>query len=317
MSVNQTEIRVKGKNVYVPSTEIAGRNVINSGRWLKLATIQDEDLVEGEMVADPESFAAQLKKSGLNSDIFTFVQKLPDVTPKYKYHTEWDNLAVIPITTYSNWWDKQVEPSVRRAVRKATKSGVIVKRVEFTDEFVKGIVSIHNESPVRQGKAFWHYQKSFEAVKEEYSTYADRNVFLGAYVEDELIGFIRITYVDRIASMIQILGKMSHFDKRPTNALIAKAVEICEQDGASHLMYCNYVYNDPNSSLTEFKRRNGFEMALVPRYFIPLTLKGKIALWLGIHRGLVHRIPKPVMGRLLKLRSYWYERKLKEVKEAV
>ena len=63
----------------------------------------------------------------LDADIFTFAQKLPDTVPKHGYHLEWDNLAVIPITTYSHWWDKRVESSVRRAVRKATKSGVIVK----------------------------------------------------------------------------------------------------------------------------------------------------------------------------------------------
>ena len=74
---------------------------------------------------------------------------------------------------------------------------------------------------------------------------------------------------------------MKHFDKRPTNALIAKAVEICEQRGFAYLTYCNYVYNDPDSSLTEFKRRNGFEQVLVPRYYIPLTLQGRIALKLG------------------------------------
>ena len=78
---------------------------------------------------------------------------------------------------------------------------------------------------------------------------------------------------------------IKHYDKRPANALIAKAVELCEQQGMSYLMYCNYVYNDPESSLTEFKRRNGFEQALVPRYYVPLTLKGKIALRLGLHRG--------------------------------
>ena len=50
-------------------------------------------------------------------------------------------------------------------------------------------------------------------------------------------------------------------------------------------MYCNYVYNDPNSSLTEFKRRNGFEKVLLPRYYIPLTLKGKLAQRCQFHRA--------------------------------
>jgi hypothetical protein len=82
-------------------------------------------------------------------------------------------------------------------------------------------------------------------------------------------------------------------------------------------MYCNYVYNDPESSLTEFKRRNGFEKVVLPRYYIPLTLKGKIALGLGFHRRLVERIPKPVVTRLLKIRSYLYERRLNTAKESL
>jgi len=317
MSISQTEIRVKGKPVRVPSAEIQGRTVITSGNWLRIAAAQDEDLIEGDTVADPKSFVSHLKQTGLNADIFTFSQRLPEITPKHKCHLEWDNLAVIPITTFSDWWDNRVESSVRRAVRKAAKLGLVVKRAEFDDEFVRGIVSINDETPVRQGKAFWHFQKSFEAVKQENSTYSERNVFFGAYYENELVGYIRLTYVGRVASIIQVLGKMKHFDKRPVNALIAKVVEFCEQDGASHLMYCNYVYNDPNSSLTEFKRRSGFEQVLVPRYYIPLTFKGKMALRLGLHRGLAQRLPKPVISQLLKIRSLWYGRKLKALNEAL
>ncbi len=317
MDIGHTEIRVKGKNTYVPSARIDDRTVISRDGWLKIAAIYDEELVEGEIVPDPDSLVSRLKKSGLKADIFTFAQKLPDSAPKYKYYMEWDNLAVIPITTYSQWFKLRAESSVQRAVRKAAKSGVTVRVAVFDDTFVRGIMSIHDESPVRQGRPFWHFQKSFEDVKREYSTYAERNVFLGAYLEDELIGFIRMTFTDRTANIIQLLSKMKHSDKRPSNALIAKAVEICEQEGISYLLYCNYTYNDLKSSLTEFKRRNGFEQILLPRYYIPLTLKGKIAIQLGLHRGLVHRIPKPVFTQLLKIRSSWYERRLKTDKEAL
>src|SRR5438445_13659521 len=109
---------------------------------------------------------------------------------------------------------------------------------------------------------------------------------------------------------------MKHYDKRPTNALIAKAVEVCAEKGIPYLMYCNYVYNDPNSSLTEFKRRNGFEKVLVPRYYIPLTSRGKAATKLGLHRSLTQRIPKPILIRLRGIRNTCYERKLKAKESA-
>jgi len=315
MSNGQIEIHVKGKPVRVPSAQIDGRTVLATGKWLEIATVQDEELTESESVADPESFISHLKESGLNADIFTFSQKLWDTTPKYKYLLEWDNWAVIPITTYADW-EKRAESSVRRAVRRAAKLGVVVKVAEFDDRFVNGIANINNETPVRQGRTFWHFQKSFEAVKQENSTYPGRNTFLGAYLEDELIGFVRIIHAGRVASIVQILSMMKHYDKRPTNALIAKAVEVCAEQGIPYLMYCNYVYNDPNSSLTEFKRRNGFEKVLVPRYYIPLTSKGKTAMKLGLHRGLTQRIPKPILLRLLGIRNSWYERKLKDAKES-
>jgi hypothetical protein len=313
--VGYTEIHVKGKKVSVPSAKIDGKTVLTSGGWLKMATLQDEELLESEPVPNPDSFISQLKETGLKADVFTFAQKLPDVTPKHSYQMEWDNLAIIPITTFSEWWDKRVEPSVRRAVRKAAKSGVTVRTAEFDDAYVQGIVGINNEAPVRQGRAFWHFQKPFEAVKLENSTYPGRNVYIGAFFEDQLIGYSRLIYAGNLASVVQVLSMMKHSDKRPTNALIAKAVEICEQAGISYLMYCNYTYNDPKSSLTEFKRRSGFEQVLIPRYYVPLTLKGKLALKLGMHRDLKQRIPKPVISQLLRMRSRWYAYRSKSGKE--
>lgn len=311
LSINSAVIHVRGNPVCVPSVQIDGRTIITTGEWLKIASLRDEDLVEGEPVRDPNSFVSSLRESPLPADIFTFVQKLPETTPKYPYHVEWDNFAVIPITTFSEWWEKRVDTGTRRAVKKAAKSGVVVKLAEFDDTFVNGIVGINNETPIRQGRRFWHYQKSFDEVKRENSTYAERTEFLGAYWQDELIGYIRMTYADKVANVVQILSMMQHYDKRPGNALIAKAVEICEQKGIHYLLYYNYVYNDPNSSLTEFKRRNGFEQVLLPRYYIPLTAKGKIALNLGLHRGLVRRIPQPLLSQLRRIRSRWYARRAK------
>jgi hypothetical protein len=313
-NIGHTEIRIKGKAVFVPSAQIDGRTITIGGKWLKMAVVQDEELVEGETVADPESFVSQLKKTGLSADIFTFAQKLTDTTPKHRYFMEWENLAIVPITTYSEWWEKRLESSVRRAVRKAAKSGIEVKLEELDEAFVKGIASINDETPIRQGRAFWHYRKSLDEVHRENSTYPERNIFLGAYYQGEMIGFIRIICVGKVASLVQLLSMIKHYDKRPANAMIAKAVETCAQRGMSHLMYCNYIYNDPNSSLTEFKRRNGFEQVLVPRYYIPLTLKGKLALKLGFHHGLKGLIPKPLFVQLLKIRNSWYERKSKSMK---
>jgi hypothetical protein len=102
---------------------------------------------------------------------------------------------------------------------------------------------------------------------------------------------------------MQILAKSAHQDKRPMNALIAKAVEVCHQNGTRFLVYGKFNYgNKRNSQLTEFKRRNGFEEMRFPRYYVPLTMKGNIALKLKLHRSLLELLPPTV------IRVLWWTR---------
>jgi hypothetical protein len=304
----QTEIRVHGKTLQVPAIRINGATVIVKGKWLKLAVVKDEDLVEPVTFDQPEVFIKGLKQSGAKPDLFTFAQKVPETTPKFQYHLEWDNAAMVPITTLKDWLEKRVEYDVRKAIKKAAKLGVTARSVEFDDTLVQGIVDIYGESPTRQGKAFWHYRKDFETVKHESGTYLEKSEFIGAYFENVLIGFIKMAYVGKIASTIHVISMKKHFDKKVTNLLLAKAVEICEQKGATHLVYGNYIYSDPTSSLTEFKRRNGFEKAMIPRYYVPLTVKGRLALRLGLHHGLGGMLPEPAKNLLRKARARIHSR---------
>ncbi len=287
-----------------------GRTVIATGSWLKIASVHDERFDEREFTIDQASSIEALKQTGLQADIFTFAQKLPDTAPMHSFHLEWDNWAVIPITTFADWWERRISTAKRNAVRKSAKIGMVVKQAEFDDDLITGIVGINNETPFRQGKPFWHFNKSFDEVKSENSTYPEQNIFIGAYYQDELVGVVRMICAGRIAHVALFLSMTRHYDKRTTNAMIAKAVEVCAADGMSHLVYGQYVYNDYESSLTEFKRENGFEQILVPRYFIPLTWRGKIAIKLGLHRGFARRLPKPMLAELLRWRSRWYARRL-------
>ncbi|MBV8216070.1 MAG: hypothetical protein JOZ08_22865 [Verrucomicrobia bacterium] len=308
--LQRAEIRIAGKTVYVPSAEIYDRTVVVTGNWLRIAAVKDEQLVQGEIIGDPKAFVARMRRSHLRADILTFAQKIPNTEPKYRYCLQWDNWAATPTTSFSDWWEKRLPQESRKNVRRAAKRGVIVKVVQFDDELVKGIQKIYDETPVRQGRRFWHFGKDFEAVKRENATYLDRSEFLGAYFKDELIGFVKIVYVDRIATLIQILAMNEHQDKRPINALLAKAVEVCESKGIACLLYGKYIYEgNADSALTEFKRRNGFEEITYPRYFLPLSLKGKIAIGLGLHKGLKSLIPSSAISYLRRLRSQFYDRR--------
>ena len=301
--VDFEEMRVDGKTIQAPALSFKNRRIVAAGKWVTMARVKDEQVCEGELIDAPDELIAQLKRARFKADIFNFPQPLSQTAPKYQYYFEWDNAAVISTKSYDQWWNK-LSQDTRRNVRRAAKVGVVVRSVPFTDELVNGILEIYNETPVRQGKPFWHYGKSFEVVKTECATYPERSEFIGAYFEDKLIGFCKLTYADDCAHIIHILSKEAHTDKRPTNAMIAKAVEICVGNGMSYLTYCRYLDGgNEQSPLTEFKRRNGFERLPYPRYFIPLNLKGKLALKLGLHHGLRNRLPKNWIPFLLKIRA--------------
>ena len=307
MAVTYVETRVRGKNTLVPSAEIGGRTVIVKGKWFKIASVRDEDMTEGELVKNPETFIAALKQSGLKADVLTFFQRPPDVKPKFPYSMEWENYAVVPVTTFEAWWEK-LPQEARKNTRRAAKRGVVVKAAPFDDNLARGIHKICNETPVRQGRRFWHYGKDYEQIKREYSTFMERSEFIGAYFDGELIGFIKISYVDRLAYILGILALNSHYDKRPMNALLAKAMEVCAQKHVGWFVYANYRYgNKKHSSLAEFKRRNGFESMEFPRYYIPLTAAGTIYASLRLYRGAVGLIPGPILNLLLTIRRSFLE----------
>ncbi len=297
-------VRIRGRNVVVSAVQIAGRTVIRTGDSLKIAKLRDEELVEGEPVADPEGFVTQLKGSGMAADLFTFVQKPGSTRPRHAIHCEDDNLAMAPTHNFTEWWDRLPQES-RKNVRRAAKRDVVVREVAFDDEFVRGIKGIYDETPVRQGRTFWHYGKDLQAVKTENSTYLERSWFVGAFLGDELIGFLRVTMVDQMAVLIQILGKVAHQDKRPMNAMLSHAVELCAQRNIPYLVYGKYSYGGKRGdSLATFKRHNGFEEVTIPRYYAPLTLKGRLALSVGLHHGVANAIPRPIADFGLAARAF-------------
>jgi Acetyltransferase (GNAT) domain len=187
-------------------------------------------------------------------------------------------------------------------VRKSHKKGVTVRMVSFDDELIEGMTSIFNETPIRQGRRFLHYGKDFQTVKREFSRFLFREEIFGAYVGEELVGFIMLADAGRYAYLGQIISKIARRDLAPNNALLAKAVERCAEKGIPYLAYALWL----EDGLGGFKRSNGFERFDLPRYFVPLTLKGKLALKLGFHRGWKGAVPKNLRQPLKNLRKRWY-----------
>lgn len=287
---------------------IDNKEVVVKGRFLKTAVLKDEwyDAIE-----NPEAFVGKMREAGVNADLLTFWQQLNQPGVRYDYHAEPEPAAVIPVSSYDHWLNHQIERSAKKAVRKAEKSGVVTKVVELDDEFVKGVTSIFNETPVRQGRPYQHYGKDNDTVRRELAKDSHRSDFIGAYHNGELIGFIQLGNTGISAIPFGMVSKIAHRDKSPQNALLAKAIEVCEKKGIPYLLYGKWV----SDSLGDFKRHNGCEKFDLCRYYVPLNPKGALALRLGVHHGFKAVIPEPLKNRLKALRKKWYSEKAVKEKE--
>jgi hypothetical protein len=286
-----------------------------AGRLLRIARL-DAELYH--FLSDPVPTIDRLRNSKERVDIFTFVQGVPAAGAKFNYPMELDNLAVLPVSSYENWLTRQIGCKTRNHVRQAGKKGVVVRETCFSEELVHGIWEIYNECPIRQGRRFPHYGKSLETVYKDEATYLDSSIFIGAFLGEELIGFIKMVVDEENgqAGIMNILSKVGRRDKSPTNALIAQAVKSCAERGIERLVYGKFAYGrKQHDSLGVFKERNGFGRVDFPRYYVPLTCFGQVALRIGFHHRLIDRIPEPIAEKLREIRKRVYTLKVHSAKK--
>jgi hypothetical protein len=266
-------------------TVVEGKDIIVVGRYIKTARLLDENYVA---VENPQAFVGELRSAGVRADLFTFVQDIHDRVPKYDFHSETEDMAVLPVSTYKNWLNNQITTKPRNKLRKALKSGMEVRVIAFSDDLVRGIMAVYNENPIRQGMRNLHYGKDFDTIKREHNGFLERSDFIGVFYQDEMIGFAKVVHSEGCSHLMKIVSMISHRDKAPTNALLAKAVEVCAARGSPYLGYSVW---GKRPGLNEFKEANGFERVEIPRYFMPLNQKGKMILRLALHRPLKDRLP--------------------------
>jgi hypothetical protein len=293
---------VRGVPSQISCIEILGQTYSITRGPLTVVALEDEWYDD---VADPHAAIEILRRNtAFTPDLFTFWQRLPDITPRYAFHQEWEEIAVLPVRSYEHWWNHQIKSRVRNQIRKAEKDGVVVRETSYDDEFVRGMTAIFNEAPIRQGRRFWHYGKDFETVRRQFSRYINREHMIGAYYRDEMIGFVMLGHAGRFGLTGQIISSLRHRDKPTNNTLIAKTVELCERLRLESLVYLFWS----DDSLSEFKRRCGFERTRVPRFYVPLTRKGALGLRVGAHRGWKAMVPARIKTPLKRLREAWLER---------
>jgi hypothetical protein len=289
--------------------EIQGHLIKIHGRLIRIASLSADTY---EFLTEPAAVVEVLRTSKERADLFTFMQKLPETSPKYTYPMDWDNLAVLQVSTFDHWWTKQINDKTRNMARRAGKKGVTIREVPLDEALIQGIWAIYNECEIRQGKRFPHYGKDLASVRKMTATFLDRSIFMGAYLDGWLIGFARL-HCDATrtqAGLSSILSLAEHRDKSPTNALVAEAVRYCATHGIPYLVYSRYSDgNKERDTLMDFKDHNGFQRVNLPRYFVPLTSIGRIALSMGLHKSFTSHIPDPILSRLRALRKAWHSRK--------
>lgn len=282
--------------------EVAGQRLEIVGRWPRIARLADEVWIEPPL-PEASNLIDELHASRSRADILSFAQPVDDVQPRHPYPHTWESIAVVDTTNFTAWWEG-LPQETRKHVRRSRKAGVTVRSAAFDDELVAGIKRLYDETPIRQGRRFPHHGKENQAVRRENSSFLARSFFLGAYLGETLIGFVKLVRVGSAARIMQILASQAHRDTFATQALLAASVELCPSLPARHLIYGQYVYGRKHGSpMTEFKRRNGFRDVRVPRYHVPLNWRGRLALRTGFHQPTRDRVPEPLVNLFLRLRA--------------
>jgi hypothetical protein len=258
-------------------------------------------------VIPTDAFIEKLGERGI--DVFTFIERKWCNTisnPPHSWVGTADNIALLEVASFDEWW-KNVGKKTRNMVRKAEKSGVKTEVVEPSVNLAEGIWKIYNETPIRQDRAFQHYGVSVQSVKRTVLS-AENSTFIGAFLKDELAGFIQLDHGDDVAVISQILSLQEHWDKAVNNVLIAKAIEFCANNKIRWVMY-GRIGNHP--SLDKFKQSNGFSKFPVTRYYIPITKNGRVATKMGLHRAIKDVLPQPLKSPLIPLYNWISRNKMR------
>lgn len=254
-----------------------------------------------EYIHDPcitKELLTDLKEKGV--DLFTFVHRsFLSPAQRYPFPHENESISLLPISSFDDWWRFQVRKDERNMVRKAERRGIVVKSALIDEDFIRSAQRIYNETPIRQGRRYTGYGLSLTAVREKFDSLRNSEV-LGAYLDNELIGLLWMVYGDSVVRIRSFVSLIKHRDKAPNNALMAEGVRRCSEKNFRFLVYEKMGYLP---SLDSFKIHNGFRRCIVPRYYVPFSTRGVLAVKLRVHREIQYSLPPRISRTLLPLYS--------------
>jgi hypothetical protein len=193
------------------------------------------------------------------------------------------------VTSFAQWWE-DIGFKTRNKIRKSQKSGVELRVEPLSDDFARGVEAIYAESPIRQGRRFFHYGQSAASIKEELSSFSDRSTLVGCYHAGEMIGFMKLFHGADVLRTIHIVAKISQRDKCAMDAMISQAVELCDRNKVHHLHYGSWT----DGGIGVFRE--------------PLNVRGRLMLGLNLQRPLRQRLPRALVGALTDARAKWNAR---------
>ena len=169
---------------------------------------------------------------------------------------------MLPVSTFDHWFTQQIVSDPRNRARQAQKKGVVLREVPFDDALLQGICDIYNETPIRQGRRFPHYGMDLEKARAYAGTFLDRSIFIGAFLNDQMIGFIKLVTDETQHARVR--------DPHSVNGAAPRQSADQRVDGAGgpllrrpedpHLVYENFTYGKKQGDcLTHFKEVNGFQ----------------------------------------------------------
>ena len=244
---------------------------------------------------------AKLEKD--NVDIFTFVERSFLYPPKkYSFFNAEvsESIAILTINSFDHWWSKQIDKKTRNMIRKAEKTGVVVKLVTIDDKFIKGAQMIYNETPIRQGRRYEGYGLRLADVRKKFENLQDSEI-LGAYIGQELIGLLWLAYGDSVARVRSFVSLVKERNRAPNNMLMSEGVRRCSDLGYHFIVYEKMGFLP---GLDAFKLQNGFRRFSVSRYYVPLTYKGMLVLKLKIYKEIQYSLPIIIHRSMLPIFNF-------------
>ena len=136
-------------------------------------------------------------------------------------------------------------------------------------------------------------------MREKFSNLSKSEV-LGAYYNGELVGLLWMVYGDTVARIRSFVSLIKHREKAPNNALMAEGVKRCSERGFRSIVYEKMGYLP---GLDSFKMHNGFKECVVPRYYVPLSNKGMLAIKLRVHKEIQYSLSPRISRALLPICS--------------